>query len=195
MFRRTIPGSCMDRRLWRGRDGIHIREFGLAAGRSCRLGLDLESVSLEDTDGAGAIGGATGVATTSSTITPATIREARLFTTAMCTTAAAAVDLQRRAGRDTGHRELAHMVCTTIPGHPPNRSKEISMQRGDTRSRRIAIAVRTPVRSAVMTMAESREATQRAGNPASMAAEAVAAGPMAVAGITNSKLLIPDESK
>ena len=45
----------------RGRDGTHIREFGLAA-RTCRLGWVLESVSSEVLDGAGITGDAIGVA-------------------------------------------------------------------------------------------------------------------------------------
>jgi hypothetical protein len=82
-----ILGWFMAGRLGRGRDGIHIREYGLA-GRICHSDWDSELDGTADLDGAGAIGDLTGADVTPHLVKEGITRAATRFTTEGISTAA-----------------------------------------------------------------------------------------------------------
>jgi hypothetical protein len=163
--------------LWRGRDGIRIRGFGLA-GHICRLGSASELAGLAVLDGAGAIGDSTGITIMRCMAVADISRGAERFITVRTTTAA---DLVGTVRLSIGELELV-------------RSKEIGERLGDTQrlTVRAAFAVRAGymvraacarARSAGTITAESRGAIRHAEARASgaerAAAVAVAATPAA----------------
>ena len=79
-FPLMIRGWFTDIRSWRGRGGIRILEFGLAA-RISRSELALESVGGAVLDGAGVIGDSIGITITRSITTAGTTPEAERFIT------------------------------------------------------------------------------------------------------------------
>ena len=86
---RTIRGWFTEIRSWRGRDGIRIPEFGMAA-RIFRSGWASESASSAVMDGAGIIGDSIGITDTQSMTTAGTTPGATRFTTGATSTEAEA---------------------------------------------------------------------------------------------------------
>ena len=167
---RMIRGTFTDIPWGRGRGGIRIPEFGLAA-RTFRSELVSESGTTAVLDGDGVIGDLIGVADTRFITAAGITPGARRFTTEPIFTAAVSA-----AGQVSAQAMLAGAAeFTTVPAQQPAHSAEILARPEDTPN----LAVRpAPARapSVATIMADSHGAIRRAEAAASVAAGTVAAG-------------------
>jgi hypothetical protein len=165
----TIRGWFTDIPSWRGRVGIRILGFGLAA-RTFRLELASESASSEVLDGAGVIGDSTGTIITSFITTAGTSRGAMCFTTGTISTEEACeAEFLAAASQGTGPGTLAGAAeSTTVPAQRIDPSTETTARREDTRNPAVrAGRARAPL--AATTVADRPGAIPRAEAPASVA--------------------------
>ncbi len=115
-----IPGWFTDIRLRRGRDGIRIREYGLA-GLIFRSDLALESVGAAVLDGDGAIGDSTGITITQGLTTGGITPGAERFITGVPMLVA-----------DLPGAVVSSVGVVSTAGVGPGRSTEIGRRHEDT---------------------------------------------------------------
>ena len=154
MFPRTIRGRFTEIPSWRGRDGIRIPEFGLAAHTSSSEAAS-ESAGSAVLDGAGGIGDSIGVADTQCTTMAGTTPGAERFITG-------AVSTGQEVRAAQGSARAAE--SPTVAAQPPGLSTEISKRLEDTLHPAVRPA-HVRAHSAATTMADRPRATRRAAAP------------------------------
>ena len=198
-----IRGSFTEVPSVRGRDGIRIRESGMAAP-TFPSGSVSESASSAATAGAGVAGASIGTTTTRFITTTGTTQPAERFTTGTLTTGeahalglmVAAADLVAAMSRGIGLPMLAAAVFTTARAVPVGPLKETTAPLEATRNPVVRPA-RAPMASAITTMAVRPEVILHAEAPASVASVVAVAEHLAVvvgaaaAGITKGRNFLP----
>src|SRR5437899_5936346 len=126
MYPPMIPGSCTARLSWPGRDGIPIREFGMAdrTSSSAQASVSGSSAAL---GGAGATGVTIGTTTMQFTTTSGTSLTAPPSITAMSITAAVVAAQALPDGADSGPRigvSRLTATSTTARAALPGRLRE-----------------------------------------------------------------------